>query len=130
MEATEIYPHGGIFEGSRKDILYSFSIDNTYCRYASESTGTNITRSGTYAVLILDGCLILLRMQCRQHICVPRIDHVHKARETNDYRHIYNYIKNLTFCNRHTLRNYATAEGISLRYGWRFMKVAEVAEGL
>src|SRR5450432_3970208 len=30
MEATEIYPHGGIFEGSRKDILYSFSIDNTY----------------------------------------------------------------------------------------------------
>ena len=26
------------------------------CRYASESTGTNITCSGTYAVLILDDC--------------------------------------------------------------------------
>ena len=37
-------------------------------------------------MLILDGSLILLRMQCRQHICVPRIDHVHKARETNDYQ--------------------------------------------
>jgi hypothetical protein len=33
-----------------------------YCRYASESTGTNITRGGTYAVLILDGCLILLEV--------------------------------------------------------------------
>jgi hypothetical protein len=31
------------------------------CRYASESTGTNITCSGTYAVLI-DGCLILLEV--------------------------------------------------------------------
>ena len=27
-------------------------------------------------------------MQCRQHICVPRIDHVHRARETNDYQHL------------------------------------------
>ena len=32
-----------------------------YCRYASESTGTNITCSGTYAVLI-DGCLIVLEV--------------------------------------------------------------------
>ena len=31
------------------------------CRYASESTGTNITCSGTYAVLV-DGCLILLEV--------------------------------------------------------------------
>jgi hypothetical protein len=36
-----------------------------YCRYASESTGTNITRSGTYAVLVLDGCLFLYSLlQC------------------------------------------------------------------
>jgi hypothetical protein len=33
-----------------------------HCRYASESTGTNITCSGTYAVLILDGCFFLLEV--------------------------------------------------------------------
>jgi hypothetical protein len=43
--------------------LHSNIIHN--CRYASESTGMNITCSGTYAVLILDGCLFLYSLlQC------------------------------------------------------------------
>jgi hypothetical protein len=32
-------------------------------------------------------------MQCRQHICVPRIDHVHRARETNDYQQLHKFKK-------------------------------------
>jgi hypothetical protein len=56
------------------------------CRYTFFNQRARISLyCNTYALLV-GGCLIVLRMQCRQHICVPRIDHVHKARETNDYR--------------------------------------------
>jgi hypothetical protein len=60
---------------------YRFSL----CRYTCFNQRARVSLyCNTYA--LVDGCLILLRMQCRQHICVPRIDHVHRARETNDYQ--------------------------------------------
>jgi hypothetical protein len=60
--------------------------DMNMCRYTCFNQRARVSlRCDTYALLV-DGCLILLRMQCRQHICVPRIDHVRKARETNDYQ--------------------------------------------
>jgi hypothetical protein len=59
-----------------------------HCRYTCFNQRARVSLyCNTYALLV-DGCLDSSSdgMQCRQHICVPRIDHVHKARETNDYR--------------------------------------------
>jgi hypothetical protein len=54
----------GATEISKVD-FFSFFQRFHDCRYASESTGTNITCSGTYAVLVLDGCLFLYSLlQC------------------------------------------------------------------